>query len=388
MADRAYDIVLFGASGFTGRLTAEYLARAAPEHARWALAGRNTAKLEAIRDDLVGINPAYADLDLLTADVNDQASMRDLAEQARVVISTVGPYLTYGEPLVRACAEAGTDYVDLAGEPEFIDRMYVNHHSTAAHTGARIVHACGFDSVPHDLGVYFTVQQLPENVRIHVDGYVRSGATFSGGTYHSAINAMSRGKQMAAVAKQRRAMEPRPEGRRARASSGRPARSVQPRGWALPLPTIDPKIVARSGRALGRYGPDFSYRHHALTKRLATAAGGVAGMAAMLALAQLAPTRQMLLKRIDPGDGPSPQRRARSWFTVQFVGIGGGRRVVTEVAGGDPGYDETAKMLAESALCLAFDDNPVTSGQSTTAAAMGDNLLRRITDAGIRVRVL
>jgi len=388
MADRAYDLVLFGATGFTGSLTADYLAKHVPAGARWALAGRNQAKLEAARARLAEIDPACGDLDLLTADASDPESMRRLAEQTRVVITTVGPYLQYGEPLVRACAEVGTDYVDLTGEPEFVDRMYVAHHATAARTGARIVHACGFDSIPYDLGVYHTVQQLPDDVPIHVDGYVRSGGTFSGGTFHSAINAMSRGRQMAAAARERRALEPRPNGRRSRGRSGRPTRLADPRGWAVPLPTIDPQIVARSGRALSRYGPDFTYRHHALVKRLPVALGGAAVVGGMVALAQLAPTRKLLLDRIDPGQGPSPQRRAKSWFTARFVGTGGGKRVVTEVAGGDPGYDETAKMLAESALCLAFDDNPVTSGQTTTAAAMGDNLLRRLTDAGIRGRGL
>ncbi|HET7328828.1 MAG TPA: saccharopine dehydrogenase NADP-binding domain-containing protein [Nocardioidaceae bacterium] len=388
MADRTYDLVLFGATGFTGSLTAEYLARHAPERMRWALAGRDRDKLESVRNRLAELDPAYSDLGLITADVTDPTSMRRMAEQARVVISTVGPFLEYGDPVVKACAEAGTDYVDLTGEPEFVDRVYLDHHATACGTGARIVHACGFDSVPHDLGVYFTVQQLPEGVPIHVDGYVRSGGSFSGGTFHSAVNAMSRGRRMLSVTRQRRAREPRPARRRVSGRAGRPHRCDDPRGWALPLPTIDPQVVARSGRALDRYGPDFSYRHHALVKKLPVAVGVVAAAGAVLALAQLSPTRRMLLSRISPGEGPGPRRRARSWFTVRFVGTAGGQRVVTEVAGGDPGYDETAKMLAESALCLAFDDNPATCGQTTTAAAMGDNLLRRLVDAGIRMRVL
>ena len=154
--EREFDIVLFGATGFTGALTAEYLARHAPAGLRWALAGRNPQKLEKVRADLADIDPELKQLELLHADVSDPASLADVARRARVVITTVGPYLTYGEPLVAACAEAGTDYVDLTGEPEFVDRMYVAHHATAEKNGARIVHACGFDSVPHDLGAYFT----------------------------------------------------------------------------------------------------------------------------------------------------------------------------------------------------------------------------------------
>ncbi|MFL6062427.1 MAG: saccharopine dehydrogenase family protein, partial [Marmoricola sp.] len=158
-SNRTYDIVVFGATGFTGELTAAYLAEHAPEGCRWALAGRSTAKLEAVRTRLTAINPACADLPLLHADVADPASIAAVAEATKVVITTVGPYLQFGEPLVKACAEAGTDYVDLTGEPEFVDLMYVRHDARARETGARLVHACGFDSVPHDLGAYFTVRQ-------------------------------------------------------------------------------------------------------------------------------------------------------------------------------------------------------------------------------------
>ncbi len=386
MATRAYDLVLFGATGFTGALTADYLARNAPADCRWALAGRNRAKLEAVRDQLAGANPACADLDLLVADVTDPGSLRPVVEQTRLLITTVGPYIAYGEPLVAACAEAGTDYVDLTGEPEFVDLMYVRHHDRAKETGARLVHACGFDSIPYDLGVYFTVGQLPADRPIHVDGYVRAGATFSGGTFHSAITAFSHGRSMAAAAKDRRSKEPRPADRRSRARAGRPGRHGE--YWTLPMPTIDPQIVARSGRALDHYGPDFTYRQHAALKRLPTAVGTAVGAGATLAMAQIPVTRRLLLSRIDPGDGPSAERRARSWFAIRFIGTAGDERVVTEVSGGDPGYDETAKMLGESALCLAFDDNPPTSGQVTTAVAMGDALLVRLVDAGIQFRTL
>ncbi|GAA4878180.1 hypothetical protein GCM10023235_67840 [Kitasatospora terrestris] len=190
-AQRPYDLVLFGATGFTGGLTAEYLARHAPAGCRWALAGRNPAKLAAVRGRLAAIDPACADLPLLTADASDPASLREVAGQARVVISTVGPYIRYGEPLVAACAEAGTDYVDLTGEPEFVDLMYVKHHARAVESGARLVHACGFDSVPHDLGALFTVGHLPKGSPISLQGFVRAGGSPSGGTLASALAAMS-----------------------------------------------------------------------------------------------------------------------------------------------------------------------------------------------------
>ncbi|MDH6606074.1 short subunit dehydrogenase-like uncharacterized protein [Streptomyces sp. SAI-208] len=382
-SDRPYDIVLFGATSFAGALTAEYLAAHGPDDLRWAIAGRDEVRLRALRERL----PEGTEVGVLTADVRDPDSLRALAGHARVVATTVGPYLTYGEELVAACADAGTDYLDLSGEPEFVDLMYVRHDARARETGARLVHACGFDSVPHDLGAWFTVRQLPEGVPLTVDGFVTADAMFSGGTFASALNQFARGRQMIAAARDRARHEPRLVGRRAATPTGAPRYAQEVGAWALPLPTIDAQIVRRSAKALERYGPDFRYRHYAAVRRLPVAVGGVAAVGALFAAAQVPPARRWLSGRVRPGDGPSPEKRARSWFSVRFVGEGGGRRVFTEVAGGDPGYDETAKMFAESALSLAFDDLPETSGQVTTAVAMGDALIERLRRAGVTFRV-
>jgi short subunit dehydrogenase-like uncharacterized protein len=382
--DRDLDLVLFGATGFTGGLTAEYLAHQAPAGLRWALAGRSPEKLEGVRNRLAAINPDLADLELLHADVGDPASLADVAGRARVVITTVGPYLTYGEPLVAACAEVGTDYVDLTGEPEFVDRMYVAHNAAAERSGARIVHACGFDSIPHDLGAMYTVQQLKAQGPVSVRGVVRASAMFSGGTFHSALTQFSRARQMKEASSARRRAEPKPEGRSSRAVAGKPHRDKALGLWLVPMPTIDPFVVARSGAALSSYGPKFRYSHFAGTRTLRYAAGGAAGVGAIAVAAQVKPLRNLLLGRIKQGDGPDESRREKSWFSVDFIGEGDGRSVHTRVSGGDPGYTETAKMLAESALCLAFDDNPTTAGNVTTAQAMGDNLVARLQAAGMR----
>ena len=258
--ERQYDLALFGATGFTGGLTAEYLAANAPAGLRWALVGRNRGKLEAVRARLAAASPDAPAPDLLEADAADRRRAGQVAESARVVITTVGPYALYGEPLVAACAAAGTDYVDLTGEPEFVDRMWIEHHAEAERTGARLVHCCGFDSIPHDLGAYFTVKQLPEGVPLKVDGYVRSGASFSGGTYHSAINAL----------RPRAADDRRPPKSAAAASRGRRAARSTPRspgirrdaelgGWVVPLPTIDgadrPPLRRRRSIATARTSP-------------------------------------------------------------------------------------------------------------------------------------
>jgi short subunit dehydrogenase-like uncharacterized protein len=385
---REFDIVLFGATGFTGGLTAEYLARTMPSGGRWALAGRNQGKLEAVRDRLTGIDAKLAGLPLLKADTADDDSLEFLASRARVVITTVGPYVEYGEPLVAACAAHGTDYVDLTGEPEFVDRMYVQHHAEAERTGARIVHACGFDSIPHDLGALFTVKQLPEGVPLSVRGVVRANGMVSGGTFASALTQFSRASKMRAASAARRRVEPRPAGgRRVRSSAKRPHHDKDAGMWLIPMPTIDPFVVRRSAAALERYGPDFSYAHYAGVKRLPVAVGGMGAVGALMVGAQVPPLRRFLMSRLPQGEGPNEARREKHWFSVRFVGEGGGRRVETEVSGGDPGYTETAVMLSESAMSLAFDDNPPSAGQVTTAVAMGDNLIDRLVKAGIAFTV-
>jgi short subunit dehydrogenase-like uncharacterized protein len=386
--EREFDLALFGATGFTGGLTADYLAANAPAGLRWALVGRNRAKLEAVAARLVAANPDAPLPALLEADAADAAALARVAGATGVVVTTVGPYALYGAPLVAACAAAGTDYVDLTGEPEFVDRMWLENHEAAQKSGARLVHCCGFDSVPHDLGAYFTVQQLPEGVPLRVDGYVRSNARFSGGTYHSAVNGFARGRQTLAAARTRRQAEPRPASREIHSAPARIRHDDEIGGWVVPLPTIDGTIVRRSAAAVDRYGPEFTYGHNLVARHLATVGGMAAGIAAVAVLAPIPPTRKLLLRAKSPGEGPDEATRAGSWFKIRFVGEGGGKRVVTEVSGGDPGYSETSKILAECGLCLAFDDLPESAGQLTTVASMGDMLLTRLQNAGIAFRVL
>lgn len=379
------DVTLLGATGFTGALAADYLGQHMPGGATWAIAGRNEMKLVKVAKSIGGAGGSVPSI--VVANVDDPDSMADLARSTRVLITTVGPYLRHGEPAVKACAEAGTHYVDLTGEPEFVDRMWLKYHRVAEASGAKIVHACGFDSIPYDLGVLYTVEQLPEGLPIAVSGYIRAGGTASGGTYHSAIGAFSRLRQAGKAAALRRQAESRPAGRKIR-GSGSLGRGAGGQGWALPLPTIDPQIVLRSARALDRYGPEFSYAHYAQFKRLPMLVATVAGAGVMMAGAQLAPTRKLLLRLRDQGSGPSDEKREVSWFTLRLIGEAGDTTVTTQVSGGDPGYTETAKMLSESAMCLAFDELPDVAGQTTTAVAMGDALIKRLQGAGIRFETL
>lgn len=385
---RKYDIVLFGATGFTGQLTAQYLAANGGDTLSWALAGRNRAKLEQVRAQLAEAHPACAQLELLTAEASDAESLGTIARATRVVITTVGPYIRYGEPLVAACAEAGTDYVDLTGEPEFVDRMWLGYHEMAKASGARIVNACGFDSIPHDLGALFTVQQLPEDVPLTVEGFVRAGGGISGGTWHSAITAFSRLRESAKVAKERRSREGWPVDRRIGSTPQRIRFEKLLNSWVVPFPSIDPQVVRRSAAADERYGPAFRYGHFIQVGKLSTVAALVGGAGIAVLGAQFRPTRERLLRFRDPGQGPSAATRAKAWFRVRFIGRGGGKRVITEVTGGDPGYGETSKMLAESALCLVRDRLPLRAGVITPATAMGNKLIDRLVKAGIGFRMV
>lgn len=390
MSDRAYDIVLFGASGFTGRLAAHYLAETSRKTPlRFALAGRSLKKLEWVRSEIAPALPAGVDVALLEASSDDPASLARLASQARVVLTTVGPYAIHGEPLVEACIRERTDYVDITGEPRFVNRLLERHDADARAAGVRIVSCCGFDSIPHDLGTLFTVEKLPRNEPITVEAFVRAGgASASGGTWQSALNEMGTG--MAEAMKRPWAEGKLPGGRRVEELPPKVRKEPALGGWACPLPTIDPQIVLRSARALEIYGPDFRYSHNVVVKSPVTLAVGALAVGSVVALSQLGPTRALLSKLQPSGEGPSADKRARSWFQVTFRGKATSRSVLTRVSGGDPGYGETAKMVSESALCLAFDRDklPLHVGVLTPAVAMGDALIARLQAAGIRFELL
>ncbi len=392
--DRRYDIVLFGATGFTGGLAAEALARRAAGESgagpvRWAIAGRNADKLKRIRERLESISPAAASVGLIEASVDDSASLERLAEQARVLITTVGPYAELGEAVVAACVASGTDYVDITGEPAFVNRIIERYDAPARARGLRLVPCCGFDSIPPDLGVWFAVRELAAEGPVRVEAFVRSQGTFSGGTWHSAVGAMSRFRE------DRRANDaldrlPEAPGRRIEALPWRVGREPAVAAWVCPLPTIDTQIILRSARFCPEYGRDFRYRHSARVGSLPWLVGGAAAVGTIFALAQLPPTRSLLLRVRDRGEGPSEAQRAKAFFEITLLAEGDGRRVLCRVRGGDPGYTETSKMVVEAALCLARDRDrlPERAGVLTPAAAMGEPLLERLRAVGIEFEVL
>jgi short subunit dehydrogenase-like uncharacterized protein len=383
---RTYDIVLFGATGFTGGKTAEYLARHAPAELRWAIAGRSQSSLDAVKQRLVAIDPRCSAVGTLQASVEDDASLQRVAAQTQVLLTTVGPFIDYGEPVVRACVAQGTDYVDSTGEPAFIALLLERYAASAVQRGVRLVSCCGYDSIPADLGAFFTVRDLPRDQPIRLSGYMAAQARFSGGTQHSAIKAMAKVEPLREI--EVRTQRP---GARVRIAKAKVARKPELGGWVAPLPTVDADVVTRSAAALDRYGGDFSYAHHAVVGSFARLFFSSVFVVIGVVLARFAAGRALLLKVAQkPGRGPSDEEMQRSWFKLRFIAESGARVVQTEVSGGDPGYGETSKMLAESALCLALDRAalPAASGVLTPAVAMGDLLLTRLQRAGLRFRVL
>lgn len=383
MAERDYDLVLYGATGFTGRLTADYLAGAARERPfAWAIAGRDRGKLSAIAE---GLGQSGAPPAVLTADSADPSSLRRLAAATRVLASTVGPFDRYGDPVVEAGVREGCHYLDITGEPAFVGRVLERWQEPAAAAGLKIVNCCGFDSIPHDLGAWLTVRALPADEPIEIEAFVKVQGKFSGGTWQSALNAFANPGQ------RKTGRVAAPAGREVRGFSRRPHFEERLGEWVAPMPTIDPWIVLRSAAARPEYGPAFRYSHNVGMGSFWSLTKAIAGLGGVLALAQLPPTRRWLASLQPAGTGPSPERRARSRFEVFFFGrAASGARAHVVVAGGDPGYTETSKMLAESALCLVHGGAglPGDVGVLTPVVALGDLLVERLRRAGLQLDLI
>jgi len=387
-----FDIVVYGASGFTGKLVAEYLASRYRGGAglKWAMAGRNLDKLAQVRDDI----GAPADTPLIAADAGDAASLQAMLDQTRSVITTVGPYQLYGSELVAACAASGTDYLDLCGEPLWMRQMIDAHEAAAKSSGARIVFSCGFDSIPFELGVYFCEETAKNKLGAPVNrvkGRVRDikGGP-SGGTVAS-IKAtfMSAARDLTQVSRLQDpfVLTPGFEGPD-QPRGNRPKLDEDIDSWTAPfgMATINTRNVHRSNMLMGfPYGREFVYDEMVVT------GPGEAGEAeARRLFAASKAERAGAANAPKPGEGPSKEERESGRYDLLFVGIApDGRQVRVSVKGDrDPGYGSTSKMIAECALCLLRDTPDVPAGIWTPGAAMRDRLIKRLTDnAGLTFEV-
>jgi short subunit dehydrogenase-like uncharacterized protein len=399
MSTPTHDVIAFGATSFVGQILCRYLwdQFGTQGEMKWAAAGRSREKLENLRSSL-GI--AAAALPLVVADAANEASLRSLCASTRLVVSTVGPYALYGEPLIKACVETGTDYCDLTGEVQWIRRMVQRYEATARQSGARIVHCCGFDSIPSDLGVHFLQRQSMERLGTHCTRVkmrvkaMRGG--FSGGTVASLMNVVKEAAADSALRKELAdpySLCPPESARNVRQPEVRAAEfDVDFGAWVAPfvMGGINTRIVHRTNALSNQsYGADFAYDEATLTGRgprgWFSATATAAGSAGFMLAAAIPPTRAVLERFVlpKPGEGPSPEAQVAGFFDLRFLGrTADGRQLGTKVTGDrDPGYGSTAKMLGQAAACLALDvdKTAVRGGFWTPAAIFGDRLIERLT---------
>jgi short subunit dehydrogenase-like uncharacterized protein len=374
--ERQHGILVYGATGYTGRLVCEYLNKryGINGEVSWAMAGRSADKLAEVRDEL-GIDAAVP---LLVADAGDPASLDALVNSARVVLTTVGPYQLYGSDLVRACAAAGTDYVDLCGEPAWMHEMIAAHAAAARTSGARIVFSCGFDSIPFDLGVWFLQQAALEKFGApcsRVKGRVRAmKGTFSGGTlasFKATMAAAAKTPGLLDVLKNPFALTAPFAGPK-QPTGAAPIYEEDLGSWSAPfiMASINTKNIHRSNFLLGHpYGDDFVYDEMLLT------GPGEKGEATAKAA-----DKSMAESPRKPGEGPSKEERENGLYDLLFVGTDSkGNSIKASVRGDmDPGYGSTSKMISESAVCLLQNPEAASGGIWTPAAALGGLLVSRL----------
>ncbi|MBL4609622.1 MAG: saccharopine dehydrogenase family protein [Pseudomonadaceae bacterium] len=386
--DRALDIIVYGATGYTGRLVCEYLNRqyGVNGEVKWAMAGRSQEKIDSVREEM-GIP---ADVPTVVADANDLASIKSMVEGTRVLLTTVGPYQLYGSDVVAACAQAGTDYVDLCGEPAWMHEMIAKHQADAQASGARIVFSCGFDSVPFDLGAFFLQEQAKKTfggALPRIKGRVRAmKGTFSGGTlasFKATMAAAAKQPEMMKVLGNPFALTPGFTGA-AQPAGTKPSFDEDLNSWSAPfvMATINTKNIHRSNFLLGHaYGEDFVYDEMMLT------GPGEKGEATANAVAA---DKSMANDPRKPGEGPSKEERENGYYDVLFAGSNDkGDSLRVSVKGDkDPGYGSTSKMIAESAVCLVKNPDAASGGIWTPASAMGSLLIERLQDnAGLTFQV-
>ena len=416
---RAYTIILYGATSFVGQITAHYLAQFLTEQqadnksksVTWAIAGRDEDKLKKLQDEISSKQGDKADkVAIIIANSNDEASLDAMTKQTQVVISTVGPYLKYGEPLIKSCAQNGTDYVDLTGEAIFIKDMLDKYQNTAKQSGARIVNSCGFDSIPSDLGVYFTQQQAEVQFNQACDTIHMRVKAAKGGLSGGTIASMATIFEEVGSDKSRRKQVANPyllnddtDAPNVRQKNvGKPEYDDKHKRWLAPfvMASINTRIVHRSNQLLSyEYGREFKYDEAMWmqdgTKGKLMSYGLSAGLLGFASAMMFKPSRELLSKHVLPksGSGPSKSEQENGFFDIRFFGQNAKQDSInTKVTGDrDPGYGSTSRMLTQSALCLAQDisHDEVTGGFWTPASAMGDKLMQRLEEhAGLSFEVV
>ncbi len=366
MVNKTYDIIVYGATGFTGQLICEYLNNHQDaKNIKWGIAGRNQQKLEKISNK-------YSSINLFVADSFDIETLNTFTSKSKLVISTVGPYSLFGKKLVESCVRNKCHYLDLTGEPEFVNFVENNFSKKAEDKEVILMNCCGFESIPPDIGVFYTLQQLKEkNVRINT--FLKTRGKISGGTWASFLNSFA---------------SKNPIIKKGLKKSKRAKKIFyvkELKKWALIFPVIDKHIVKKSAKNID-YGEEFSFNEYILFKSLFQIIGLVISIAFIGVLAKFKLFRNWLRSFIPSGKGPTLEERSKHWFELKIFGYTKSKIITTTVSGGDPGYGETSKFISEMALCIVLDYDKLDSkkGVVTPAQCSGHLMIERLKSAGIK----
>ena len=372
--NKDYDLIVFGASGFTGVLIAEYLSNHKDiKNIRWAIAGRDKKKLELISRKF--------SIDFILADSFDQESLNSMCRKSKLIISTVGPYDIYGEKLIKACVKEESHYLDLTGEPAFIQKMSHKYSASVENKDVILIHCCGFESIPADLGTYLTVKELQSN-DINISYYLKTKGKISGGTWASFLNAIT--SKQPIFHKNKTTKKPKK-----RMKSKKLFYSDRFKKWALFFPVIDKYIVMKSSGSFKEYGSNLSFNQYILLPSLLSALILIFSIFSVALLSKLKFFKKFLLDHIPSGNGPSEEERKKHWFDVSIIASSNTKEVITRIKGGDPGYGETSKFISEMALCILLESDQLikSKGILTPVECTGELMLNRLQNTGISIEV-
>ena len=366
MVEKQYDIIVYGATGFTGKLICEYLFNhKESKMIKWAISGRNQLKLDSI-------GKKY-NVDSFTANAFDKNSLDLITNKTKLIISVVGPYSIYGKQLIESCIDNNCHYLDLTGEPEFVHFVEENFSQKAKDKNIILMNCCGFESIPPDIGVFYTLEKLKEkNAKINT--FLKTKGKISGGTWASFLNSFSTKKPIIKKG----------------LNKSKRAKKIfyvkELKKWALIFPVIDKHIVKKSAKKIG-YGEEFSFNEYILFKHFFQIIGLVISISFIGILAKFKFFRNWLKSFIPSGKGPTKEERSKHWFELKIFGTTKSKFITATVSGGDPGYGETSKFISEMALCiiLDYDNLDCNKGVITPAQCAGDIMIERLIESGIKI---
>ena len=364
MVDKKYDIIVYGASGFTGKLICDYLYHHHDsKNLKWAIAGRNKSKLSSI-------SKKY-NIDLFVANSFDMDSLNLITAETKLIISVVGPYSLYGKKLIESCINNRCHYLDLTGEPDFVHFVEHNYSEKANNNNVILMNCCGFESIPPDIGTYYTIKKLKDQ-NAKVKTFLKTKGKISGGTWASFLNSFTSKKPIIKTS-----------------NKGEKVKKIfyvkELKKWALIFPVIDKHIVRKSAKNLN-YGKDFSFNEYILFNSLFKIIGLIISIGFIGFLAKFKFFRNWLTSFIPSGNGPNKEERRKHWFELKIFAYTKTEQIITTVSGGDPGYGETSKFISEMALCIILDYDRLNSnkGVITPAQCGGDLMIERLINANIK----